>query len=42
MREKLMKSEYLVKHYNLVKQYHGIEAAENWLSMLIRTVENSK
>ena len=34
----LMKSEHVQKRYNRIKADQGNQAAENWLSMLIRSL----
>ena len=38
MRAELMKSEHVQKRYNRIKADQGNQAAENWLSMLIRSL----
>ena len=39
MRAELMKSEYIQKRYNRIKQDQGTQAADMWLSMLIKSVK---
>ena len=39
MRAELMKSEHVQKRYNRIKADQGNQAAENWLSMLIKSVK---
>ena len=38
IKKELMKSIHIEKRYNRIKQDQGNQAAENWLSMLIRSL----